>query len=44
MSSKCSKRVGGRPISKIWEWIIKEDPVPNSKGYYSATCSFCEFH
>ncbi|GBC15715.1 hypothetical protein GLOIN_2v1775842 [Rhizophagus irregularis DAOM 181602=DAOM 197198] len=26
------------------EWIIKGDPVPNSKGYYSATCSFCEFY
>ncbi|POG58643.1 hypothetical protein GLOIN_2v1820937 [Rhizophagus irregularis DAOM 181602=DAOM 197198] len=44
MSSNSSKKIGGRPISKIWEWIIKGDPVPNSKGYYSATCSFCEFH
>ncbi|CAB4432262.1 unnamed protein product [Rhizophagus irregularis] len=44
MSSNSSKKIGGRPISKIWEWIIKGDPVPNSKRYYSATCSFCEFH
>ncbi|CAB5367333.1 unnamed protein product [Rhizophagus irregularis] len=44
MSSNSSKKIGGQPISKIWEWIIKGDPVPNSKGYYSATCSFCEFH
>ncbi|CAB4432255.1 unnamed protein product [Rhizophagus irregularis] len=44
MSSNSSKKIGGRPISKIWEWIIKGDPVSNSKGYYSATCSFCEFH
>lgn len=44
MSTNSLKKVGGRPISKIWEWIIKGDPVPNSKGYYSATCSFCEFH
>ena len=27
MSSNSSKKVGGRPISKIWEWIIKEDPI-----------------
>ncbi|GBB92796.1 hypothetical protein RclHR1_20590003 [Rhizophagus clarus] len=44
MLSNSSKKIGGQIISKIWEWIIKGDPVPNSKGYYSVTCSFCEFH
>ena len=44
MSSDSSKKIGGRPVSKIWEWFIKGDQVPNSKGYYSATCSFCEYH
>src|SRR5271170_5232707 len=44
MSSSSLKKVGGRPVSKIWEWIVKGDQVPNSKGYYSATCSFCEYH
>ena len=24
--------------------IIKGDLVPNSKGYYAATCSFCEYN
>jgi len=43
MSSSSSKKVSGRPISKIWEWFIKGDHVPNSKGYYSATCSFCDY-
>jgi len=38
-----SKNLGGRPTSKIWEWFIKGDHVPNSKGYYEATCSFCEY-
>src|ERR1044072_149735 len=44
MTSNSSKNVGGRPSSKIWEWFVKGDYVPNSKGYYSATCSFCEYH
>ncbi|PKY60709.1 hypothetical protein RhiirA4_484713 [Rhizophagus irregularis] len=44
MSSSSLRKVGGRPISKIWEWFVKGDLVPNSKGYYSATCSFCEYH
>src|SRR6266516_2229789 len=43
MSSSSSKKVGGRSISKIWEWFIKGDHVPNSKGYHSATCSFCDY-
>ncbi len=42
-SSDVRKKVGGRPVSKIWEWFIKGDQVSNSKGYYSATCSFCEY-
>ncbi|CAB4495996.1 unnamed protein product [Rhizophagus irregularis] len=44
MSSSSLRKVGGRPISKIWEWFVKGDLVLNSKGYYLATCSFCEYH
>ncbi|CAB5393632.1 unnamed protein product [Rhizophagus irregularis] len=44
MSSSSLRKVGGCPISKIWEWFVKCDLVPNSKGYYSAMCSFCEYH
>jgi hypothetical protein len=33
-------RKRGRPAGKIWEWFEKGDQV--SKGYYSATCSFCD--
>jgi len=36
------KNKGGRPISKIWDYFIKGDQS-NNKGYYSATCSFCDF-
>ncbi|CAB4487825.1 unnamed protein product [Rhizophagus irregularis] len=44
MSSSSLRKVGGRPISKIWEWFVKGDLVPNSKGYYLTTCLFCEYH
>src|SRR4051812_789132 len=30
----------GRPAGEIWKWFEKGEQV--SKGYYSATCSFCE--
>src|SRR3954454_22742011 len=32
----------GRPAGKIWEWFEKGAQV--SRGYYSATCSFCEYN
>jgi hypothetical protein len=44
MLSDSLKKVGGHPNSKVWEWFVKGDHVPNSKGYYAATCSFCEYH
>ncbi|CAB4443081.1 unnamed protein product [Rhizophagus irregularis] len=44
MSFSISKKGGEHPISKIWEWFVKGDLVPNSKGYYSATCSFCKYY
>jgi hypothetical protein len=37
-----SKNKGGRPLGKIWEWFIKGDQT--SKGYYEATCSFCDYN
>src|SRR5437773_8555576 len=39
MSGSTNNRKG-RPASKIWEYFEKGAQV--SKGYYSATCSFCE--
>lgn len=34
------KKRAGRPAGKIWEWFEKGEQI--SKGYYSATCTFCE--
>jgi len=36
------KRGVGRSPGKIWEWFEKEEQVYS--GYYSATCTFCDFH
>jgi|SRR3989337_1596718 len=36
------KNPGGRQPGKVWKWMIKGEQV--SKGYYAATCTFCEFH
>lgn len=39
-----SKKSGRCPTSKIWEWFIKGDQVPNFKRYYAATCFFCKYN
>jgi|GEM_PF-1010360 len=40
MESSSNKNKGGRPIGKIWDYFIKGEQI--YKGYYTATCSFCE--
>ena len=42
MSSSERIRRKGRPANKIWEWFDKGEQV--TSGYYSATCTFCEYH
>ncbi|CAB4484043.1 unnamed protein product [Rhizophagus irregularis] len=37
-----TRKKGGRPAGKIWEYFEKGAQV--SRGYYAATCSFCEYY
>ncbi|CAG8742154.1 18608_t:CDS:2 [Rhizophagus irregularis] len=37
-----TRKKGGRPAGKIWEYFEKGAQV--SRGYYAATCSFCGYY
>ncbi|CAG8473361.1 4581_t:CDS:2 [Ambispora leptoticha] len=41
--SSVKKNLGGRPPSEVWKWFLKGDES-SKKGYYAATCSFCDQH
>ncbi|CAG8610373.1 5340_t:CDS:1, partial [Cetraspora pellucida] len=38
------KAKGGRSRDEVWMWFVKGNENETSKGYYFATCSFCDHY